>query len=278
MPETDVMTNAESTASNGKGGLWARFKAMPMDSTPKTILVAVTLCLFCSMFVSAASVMLKPLQEANKLKDKRRNILQVAGLFKPGTDIDEAFKAIEPRVVDLEKGTFSDKHDPVAYDQRKASKDPAQSKVLESDPAGIKRRAKFASVYLLRDKAGNLDKIILPVHGYGLWSTLYGFIALKSDGNQISGLQFYQHGETPGLGAEVDNPKWRAQWNGKKVFGGDGSVKISVAKSVQNGKEHHIDALAGATLTSNGVDNLVKFWMGEQGFKRFLDNLKKGKA
>ncbi len=278
MPETDVMTNADSTASNGKGGLWTRFKEMPVDSTPKTLLVAVTLCLFCSMVVTSAAVLLKPLQEANKLKDKRRNILQVAGLFKEGVDIDEAFKVIEPRVVNLEKGTFSDKHDPVIYDQRKAAKDPALSSKLDKDPAGIKRQAKFASVYLIKDKAGKLEKIILPVHGYGLWSTLYGFIALKSDGNQITGLQFYQHGETPGLGAEVDNPKWRAMWPGKKVFGSDGSVKISVAKSVQNGKEHHIDALAGATLTSDGVHNLVQFWMGEQGFKRFLDNLKEGKA
>ncbi len=277
MPDTNVMTDT-SEVEGERQGAWARFKALPIDSTPKTLLVAVTLCLFCSMIVSGAAVLLKPMQEANKLLDKRRNILQVAGLFKPGVNVDEAFKAIETRVVDLKKGTFAKGVDPVTYNQRKAAKDPATSVKLTDDPAGIKNQAKYASVYLVKDKSGAVQKIILPVHGYGLWSTLYGFIALESDGNKIFGLQFYEHGETPGLGAEVDNPNWRAQWNGKKVYGGDGSVKITVAKTAPANKEHHIDGLAGATLTTRGVDNLVRFWLGEQGFKKFLDNLKSGKA
>jgi Na+-transporting NADH:ubiquinone oxidoreductase subunit C len=117
--------------------------------------------------------------------------------------------------------------------------------------------------------------VILPVYGYGLWSTLYGFIALEENCNDIFGLQFYQHAETPGLGAEVDNPKWRAQWKGKKLNNEKGELMIQVAKTMKS-KEYHIDALAGATLTSNGVDNLVKFWMGETGFKKFLTNLKNG--
>ncbi|MCV6547684.1 MAG: Na(+)-translocating NADH-quinone reductase subunit C [Cohaesibacter sp.] len=257
---------------------WARFKALPVDSTPKTILVAVGLCLFCSMIVSGAAVMLKPIQEQNKVLDKKRNILQVAGLFKDGVDIDEAFKAIEPRLVDIAEGKFSDAEDAASYDQRAAAKDPARSITLEQDPASIKRQAKLASVYLIRDGEGQIEKIILPVHGYGLWSTLYGFIALKADGNEITGLQFYSHAETPGLGAEVDNPAWRGMWPGKKVFADDGAVAITVAKGIPSADkaQYHVDALAGATLTSRGVDNLVRFWMGEQGFKRFLDNLKAG--
>ncbi|HAT85660.1 MAG TPA: Na(+)-translocating NADH-quinone reductase subunit C [Rhizobiales bacterium] len=266
--------------ANEKLSPWARFKALPVDSTPKTILVAVTLCLFCSMVVSGAAVMLKPIQEQNKVLDKKRNILQVAGLFKDGIDIEEAFKSVEPRVVDIAAGTFTDTVDAATYDQPAAAKDPAQSIELADDPASIGRQAKLASIYLLRDEAGEISKIILPVHGYGLWSTLYGFIALKPDGNEITGLQFYSHAETPGLGAEVDNPIWRAMWPGKKVFDAAGSVAITVAKGVPSADkaQHHVDALAGATLTSRGVDNLVRFWMGEQGFKRFLENLKAGAA
>ena len=79
------------------------------------------------------------------------------------------------------------------------------------------------------------------------------------------------------MGAEVDNPKWKAQWNGKKLNNDNGDLMIQVTK-VKKDQNHHIDALAGATLTSNGVDNLVKFWMGETGFKKFLNNLKKGTA
>ncbi|WP_319530262.1 Na(+)-translocating NADH-quinone reductase subunit C [uncultured Cohaesibacter sp.] len=266
-------------ASEKKLGPWGRFLAMPADNPVKTVIVAVGLCLFCSMIVSAAAVALKPVQEQNKVLDKRRNILEVAGLYQPGINVNTTFtEKVEPRLVDIETGKFSDAADPATYDQRVAAKDPSMSVALDDDPAGIGRQAKLAAVYLVRNDAGEIDKIILPVHGYGLWSTLYGFVALKADGNEVAGFQFYEHAETPGLGAEVDNPRWKAQWPGKKIYGEDGDVQITVSKTPASGDmaQYHIDSLAGATLTSRGVDNLVHFWMGEQGFKRFLDNLKEG--
>ena len=117
----------------------------------------------------------------------------------------------------------------------------------------------------------------MPLHGYGLWSTLYGFIALEENGNDIFGLQFYEHAETPGLGAEVDNPRWKALWNGKKLADAEGNLAITVAKTAPPaGPDHHIDALAGATLTTVGIDNLVKFWMGESGYGPFITKLKAG--
>ena len=261
-------------------GPLGRFLAMPADNPVKTVIVAVGLCLLCSMIVSAAAVALKPVQEQNKVLDKKRNILEVAGLYKPGINIASAFEDIEARVVDMKTGKFSEAVDAGTYDQRAAAKDPAQSIKLDNDPASIGRQAKLASVYLIRDDAGAIEKIILPVHGYGLWSTLYGFVALKADGNEVSGFQFYDHAETPGLGAEVDNPNWKALWPGKKIYGENGEVKITVAKGVPSAAmaDHHIDSLAGASLTARGVDNLVRFWMGDQGFKLFLDNLKAGEA
>ncbi|PRY26681.1 Na+-transporting NADH:ubiquinone oxidoreductase subunit C [Aliiruegeria haliotis] len=268
MPENDA----------NQGGFLARWKALPVDSVPKTVFVAVSLCLFCSMVVSAAAVSLRPAQEVNKLKDKQMNILQVAGLYEDGINVREAFAAFEPRVVDLETGTFTDDFDAATFDDRAAASDPSLSRALEDDPAGIGRQTNYAVAYLLKDDAGDLDKIVLPIHGYGLWSTLYGFIALEEDGNSIYGLQFYDHGETPGLGAEVDNPRWKAMWSGKELRDDSGDLKITVAKGVPSPdmKNHQIDALAGATLTSVGVDNLVRFWMGEEGFGPFLDNLKAG--
>lgn len=259
-------------------GAIARFLAAPPDSTAKTLFVAVALCLFCSMIVSVAAVSLRPVQQANTLMDKQRNILQVAGIYEPGIAISEAFEAFEPRVVDLTTGTFTDRFDPATFDDAAAANDPELSTELADDPAGIGRRANFRTVYLLSADNGDLEKIILPIHGYGLWSTLYGFIALEPDGNDIYGLQFYQHGETPGLGAEVDNPRWKAQWNGKALRDDDGTLRINVAKGSPSGEaaRYHIDALAGATLTSVGVDNLVRYWMGEDGFGPFLDNLKEG--
>jgi Na+-transporting NADH:ubiquinone oxidoreductase subunit C len=261
------------------GGWWQRFRGLPTDSTPKTVFVAVALCLFCSMVVSMAAVSLRPIQDANRLRDKRVNILQVAGLYEEGIDVDQAFaEAFEPRVVELETGTYTDAVDPVTYDQQAATADLNLSIALEDDPAGIGRKPNYATVYLLQDEQGAIDKIVLPIHGYGLWSTLFGFIALEEDANTIYGLQFYEHAETPGLGAEIDNPRWVAQWHGKALRDEEGELRITVSKppAPAGAEEFHIDAIAGATLTSRGVDNLVRYWMGEQGFGQFLENLREG--
>ncbi|MEM9437111.1 MAG: Na(+)-translocating NADH-quinone reductase subunit C [Pseudomonadota bacterium] len=258
-------------------GFIRRFLDAPPDSVAKTIFVAVSLCLVASLIVSAAAVSLRPVQEVNSKRDKQVNILQVAGVYEPGIDVAEAFAAFEPHVLDLNAGTFTEEFDATTFDDLAAAEDPELSRALEEDPAGIGRQSNFVTVYLLREDDGALDKVIMPVHGYGLWSTLYGFIALEEDGNEIFGLQFYQHGETPGLGAEVDNPRWKALWNGKQVYGPEGEVAITVAKAAPpQGEDYHIDALAGATLTSKGVDNLVKFWLGEEGYTPFLERLQEG--
>ena len=255
----------------------SKFKNMPVDGIVKTVIVATALCFVCSMVVSFAAVNLKSIQEVNKAIDKQKNILQVAGVYHEGIDVNKTFSSFQPLVVDLNSGKFTDKFDPSIFDDKKAAQDPLLSVSLENDPASIGRRTNYATIYLLKKDDGSLDKVILPIHGYGLWSTLYGFIALEDNLNDIFGLQFYQHAETPGLGAEVDNPKWKAQWKGKKLNNENGELMIQVAKT-QKYKDHHIDALAGATLTSNGVDNLVKFWMGKDGFQKFLNNLKNGAA
>ena len=257
--------------------LFTKFKNMPLDGIVKTVIVATALCFVCSMVVSFAAVNLKSIQEINKAIDKQKNILQVAGVYHEGIDVNKTFSSFQPLVVDLNSGKFTDKFDPSIFDDKKAAQDPLLSVSLENDPASIGRRTNYATIYLLKKDDGSLDKVILPIHGYGLWSTLYGFIALEDNLNDIFGLQFYQHAETPGLGAEVDNPKWKAQWKGKKLNNENGELMIQVAKT-QKYKDHHIDALAGATLTSNGVDNLVKFWMGKDGFQKFLNNLKNGAA
>lgn len=253
------------------------------DKTSKILLVALSLCLVCSVVVSTAAVLLKPAQEANKSLDKKRNILQAAGMLVPDISIDEQFASVNTRVVDLRTGKFTDDVDPERYDQRKAAKDPEQSLKLESDQdkAKISRRENYAVIYLVEGEGGELDKIILPVHGYGLWSTLYGFVALEADANTVAGLGFYEHAETPGLGGEVDNPRWKALWPGKQVYK-DGTVKLGLIKGSVDpagaNADWEIDGLSGATLTARGVTNLVQFWLGEDGFEPFLENLRTGEA
>ncbi|MEM5536274.1 Na(+)-translocating NADH-quinone reductase subunit C [Neptuniibacter pectenicola] len=255
------------------------------DSIGKTITVTVLLCVVCSVIVSAAAVLLKPQQIANKNLDRQTNILAAAGVDYQGKDIPELFAStITKKYVDLATGKYTDVADPARYDAKKAAKDPELGIKLDKsvDAASIKYQAKVMPVYLVED-SGQIEKIILPIHGYGLWSTLYGFIALEGDLNTVVGLGFYSHAETPGLGGEVDNPNWKAIWPGKKVYP-DGSmepalglIKGSVDAASANA-EHQVDGLSGATLTSNGVTNLVKFWMGANGYAPFLANLKTGGA
>jgi Na+-transporting NADH:ubiquinone oxidoreductase subunit C len=253
------------------------------DSTKKTLIVAFSLCIVCSVIVSTAAVLLKPAQEANKTLDRKRNILAAAGMLDETMTVDEQFAKVSSRIVDLRTGKFSDAQDPQNYDQRKAAKDPSRSKKLsaEADIAKIARRENYAIVYLVGVDEDRFDKIILPIHGAGLWSTLYGFIALESDGNTVAGLGFYEHGETPGLGGEVDNPRWKALWPGKEVYK-DGVAALGLIKgSVNPGSADapwQIDGLSGATLTSRGVTNLVQFWLGDRGFSLFLQNLNSGEA
>lgn len=254
------------------------------DSIKKTFIVAAVLCIVCSVIVSSASVMLKPMQSANKALDFKRNILMAAGIYDESKSVDDMFQQISVKVINLETGKFTDEVDASKYDQRKASKDPARSESLDksTDIAGLGRIEKYSYVYIVEGTNGDIEKLILPIRGYGLWSTLRGFVALKSDLNTVIGLGYYEHSETPGLGGEVDNPAWKAKWEGKKVYGSDNEVLLSVIKgSVSSdtpNAEHKVDGLSGATLTSDGVDNMIKFWLGENGFAPFLANLKSGEA
>mgnify|MGYP001578164407 CR=1 FL=1 len=253
------------------------------DSTTKTLTVAFLLCIVCSVVVSTAAVVLKPTQEINKTLDRKRNILAAAGMLDENRGVEEQFGQVNARLVALRTGQFTDDLYPEKYDQRKAAKDSAASEALtsEQDIAKVTRREHYAVVYIVEDASGELDKIILPIHGAGLWSTLYGFIALESDANTVAGIGFYEHGETPGLGGEVDNPRWKGLWPGKSVYKDDevaiGLIKGSVDPSAANAS-WQVDGLAGATLTARGVTNLVQFWLGDNGFAPFLSNLKSGEA
>jgi Na+-transporting NADH:ubiquinone oxidoreductase subunit C len=257
------------------------------DSIRRVITVALAVCLVCAIFVSGSVVALRPLQQANKQLDTQRNILVAAGLYHDGVDVAALFKErIDVRLVDLRAGDFANPgaggiDDVVLYDQRIATKDPALSDAIPpaEDIAGLKRRAHYAKVYLIRDPSGGPPKVVLPISGYGLWSTLYGYLVLEGDLDTVVGITFTDHGETPGLGGEVDNPKWKAQWPGKRVHAQDGSVAIGLQKGdVDDADElqraHRVDGLAGATLTSNGVNHMLAYWLGEQGFGPFLARLK----
>ena len=252
---------------------------MSRDSTAKVLTVAFLLCLACAILVSAAAVGLSSRQERNKTEEKRKNILQAAGLYEEGRPIDEQFKKIQPRIVDLQTGRFTDRFDAATFDSRAARRDAATSHQIPTsrDLAGIKTRSSFMDVYLVMDD-GRLRQVVLPVYGKGLWSTMYGFVSLADDLTTVKGFAFYEHGETPGLGGEIDNPAWKKQWPGKKIYDESGQIRIEVLKGTVDKEApdavYQADGLAGATLTARGVGNLLRYWLGEDGYQPFLETLK----
>ncbi|MEJ2042546.1 MAG: Na(+)-translocating NADH-quinone reductase subunit C [Reinekea sp.] len=252
------------------------------DSISYIFTVAFAVCLVCAIIVATAAVSLRPVQVANKERNFKSSILAAAGLNEEGKTVEEQFKQVETRLVNLETGKFSDEFDVETFDPVKATTDPALSEKLPAseDIASIKRRENYTEVYIVRDTSGDLQTIVLPIRGYGLWSTLWGFIALEGDLNTVVGLGFYSHSETPGLGGEVDNPKWKGQWLGKKINDDSGDLAIVVTKGgkADTSSPYQVDGLSGASLTTKGVNNLVHFWMGKNGFRPFLDNLKAGDA
>lgn len=262
------------------GGPFAAILALPNDSRKKTIAVALAVCLVCSVVVATSAVVLKPLQSANQEADRKRNIIDVAGILQPGQSIDEAFKGITIELIRLADGTVSDAHDATTFSIEKAGKDPALSRPLarNSDPANIKRQPEYMPVYSVRDEAGKIKTLILPVYGAGLWSTLYGFLALEGDLKTAQALKFYQHAETPGLGGEVDNPNWRALWTGKLMYDENWQPQIELVKGTVDANtpnaQHKIDGLAGATLTSRGVSNLINYWLGDSGYGPLIARLR----
>jgi Na+-transporting NADH:ubiquinone oxidoreductase subunit C len=252
------------------------------NSLGNTVLVALGVSLVCSVLVSAAAITLKPLQVKNSDEYRQRIVLEVAGLYEPGQSVSGLFEQVETRVVDLDSGEYAEGIDPASFDPLAAASDPAMSSAVPSgeDLAGIGRRANYAPVYLIRDD-GELSEIILPVYGKGLWSTMFGYLALAPDGRTIRGLRFYQHGETPGLGDQVDKPDWRASWDGKLAYGDAGEPRIEVIKgTVQPGPAaaYEVDGLAGATLTGRGVTNLLHYWLGAEGFGPYLEQFRNTSA
>lgn len=273
-------------STNPVTGLIQRVRAifaLPNDDPRKTIAVAVALCLVCSLLVSGIAVSLRPLQERNESLALKREILMVAGLFQPGQDIETAFASLDARLVNLADGKYVTDNDVARFDARKAAADPKQALMLsdKQDLAHIHSRANLMPIYL-RHEDGKLKSLILPVHGYGLWSTMYGLLALAPDGRTIQDISFFDQHETAGLGGEVANPKWQAGWVGKQVSDETGTPRFTVVKgSVNpNGPEatYQVDGLSGATLTSNGVTNLVRFWMGDLGYGPYLARIRNGQG
>jgi Na+-transporting NADH:ubiquinone oxidoreductase subunit C len=273
------MALTEQTAKQSRGR--TRFRDLPNDSTPKILAVATLVCIVCAVLVSSAAVLLRPIQERNALLQKQRDILTVAGLYDPKADLTTQFKQVEATLIDLDTGMYVDNGDALAFDVQRAVRNPEASSSIPSgdDLAKIHRRSNRMPVYVVRH-GETIDTVILPIYGYGLWSTMYGYVALDSTGEHVKAITFYDHAETPGLGAEIENLRWQALWAGKRTFDEQGNVALSVSKGrpATGWEDYHVDAISGATLTSVGVHNMIRYWLGDQGFGPYLTRLRNSGA
>jgi Na+-transporting NADH:ubiquinone oxidoreductase subunit C len=251
----------------------------------KTLIFVFIICLVCAALVSISAVSLKPLQQANKLLDKQTKILEASDLLTVALNPENINVAgseaksivgtynqfVVAKMIDLDSGEIIE-GDVNAFDERSDSRNLAKSIKPKNDMAGINRRANNAVIYLVNNAQGQLETIVLPIIGSGLWDLMYGFVGMNADLNTVKSVVYSaDFKETPGLGAEVLNPRWKALWPGKQIYNNAGEVKIKLVKGgAKQGDIHGVDALSGATLTSNGVTHTLHFWFGEEGYGPFI--------
>jgi len=253
----------------------------------KTVGFVLAVCVVCALLVSFSAVQLKPLQKANKALDQQTKILEASGLLSQTDGSSKSIKALYNEkvfgsIIELKSGDTlcSVKENKVEdacyakilnFDERRNSRDKKLSVKPENDIAGINRQSKEAVVYLVKNDSGTVQTVVLPIVGAGLWDLMFGYVGLESDLNTVKSVIYSDHKETPGLGAEVLNPNWKALWPGKKIYNAAGDVKARLVKGGAKADDiHGVDALSGATLTSNGVTNTLQFWFGVEGYAPFF--------
>lgn len=259
-----------------RGSPWRRFLARPNDDRGKILGVAILVALVCAIVVSMTAIILKPLQDANFAALHSARMAAMLDTLPGMRDLMEQLgvDTLETRLVDLNTGTFATNSDAAAFDPVAATSDPAQSIALaaEIDIAGLRRRANLAPVHLL-EREGEVLLVVLPVSGAGYQSTLRAMLALEPDLRTIAALTITQHGETPGLGARIEDPAWQALWAGTEAVDAAGNIIVTVVRG-QATEPFEIDGITGATISSNGVANMVRFWLGDAGFGPFLERLR----
>ena len=237
------------------------------------MIIPLIACVACAVIVSVTAVSVRPEQNLNIENEKKLKILAAAGIVTD--EVEKEFSNIETLYVDFASGQLVQVES--NYDHIKASASAQSSSIVpkDQDIAILKRRENIAPIYIWYSEEEQIQKVVLPIRGYGLWGTLYGYISLDSDLNTVKGIEYYDHKETPGLGGEVDNPDWKSDWDGKKVYDSSGKVILYVTKGPSS-EEYEIDGISGATLTSNGVTNMIRYWLGENGYGPVLQKLREG--
>lgn len=215
-----------------------------MHSNRYIIFFTIIMCVIISFILSTVSISLKDKQEINREIDKHKNILIAAGISINNDNIQDIYeKRVE--LIMLNKN----------------------GNIIADDELIKINKNSYLPLYKIKDlnDSNKANAYVYPVTGKGLWSTLHGYLAVNANGIQIIGLTFYKHGETPGLGAEIEKPAFRNKFIGKKLYNKDKFVGITVAKGKARDhtnysfqSEHIVDGISGATITAKGVEKMIK--------------------
>ena len=252
--------------------------AQPSRSNAYTMTFAAAVCFVCAVVVSAAAVGLAPRRTDNARLSRQRKVLAVAAIAASPTigqrterEVERLFaEHIEARAIVLATGEPAPDIDTETLDPRLARLHGPRP--APDNGAGIIEVPTHAVVYEIHDGDAHLG-VILPVAGKGLWSTMRGLLAVEADGKTVRGMVFYEHGETPGLGGEIDDAAWLASFRGRRLFDDDGQPALRAVRGkapVVAVAPHAIDGISGASLTTDAVEQLLHFWSGEGGYGPYL--------
>ena len=248
------------------------------DSNLRALVVTLAVAFVCALLVSAVSVTLRPMQRANVEAERNAQLeLVLDALSAIGSR--RTIDSLEPRIVELASGEFDQRIDVATFDAERAAGKPGQGVTIpgDLDAAGLGRRALHARVYLVSDGQGRIELVILPVSGRGYQSTLHAWLVMDGDGRSVRALKFYRHGETPGVGSRIEDPEWEALWQDLPAFDDDGIMRLGVRTrpgAAAAVGEYLVDGISGATRTTQGVDGMIRFWLGDFGFGPFLGRIR----
>jgi Na+-transporting NADH:ubiquinone oxidoreductase subunit C len=255
---------------------WRRLLALPNENRTKTVVMAFLVSAICALLVSGATVILRPIQSANRAAEQQARLENlIAGIPGMSDMLAQDGGALSTVVIDLNEGAVAAKVTPATLTTTLEDSNNWTGLTAAQDTAGLGQRPNFAQVYFLRGADGNLTLALLPISGIGYGGPIDAILALRADMNTIAGLAITQQSETPGLGARIEEPAWLGQFRGKSVVDASGTMRFAVAKGAAS-SEFEVDGITGATRTSNAITRTVRFWLGDDGYGPLLTAIQRG--
>lgn len=216
-----------------------------MHSNKYTIAFTLLMCGIISFLLASTSILLQEKRLLNCKIDMQKNVLVSSGFsLSEGNDVEKLYEEFVVPMIVSKEGEI----------------------IKENVDSNVKVDDKLLKIYRVKDEndGNKTNAYVYPVLGKGLWSKLLGFLAVDPKGQRIVGITFYKHGETPGLGAEIEKNWFLKNFVGKELYSNQKFVGITVAKgkakddiSYKTGPQHVVDGISGATITSKGVQKML---------------------